>query len=201
VTLPRIRLLKGVASTIERLSRAEDGGAPALATRVELLDDGENLDVRFDCDDPEPWSTLTARDAPLWQEEVVELFVAPGAETPRRYVELELNPAGALFDAVVDSPRGDRNGMHVDLDWSCAGLETKVLSRPDGSGWSARFVVPWRALAGHADLARATTWRANFFRIDRPRDAPAEFSAWSPTGVRPADFHRPARFGILERVG
>ena len=201
MTLPRIRLVRGAAVTIERLSRAEDGAAPALATRVELLDDGWNLHVRFDCDDPEPWSTLTARDAPLWQEEVVELFVAPGAETPRRYAELELNPAGALFDALVDSPHGDRNGMRVDRDWSCAGLVTEARLRADGSGWSARFVLPWRALAGDAEPALASIWRANFFRIDRPRNAPAEFSAWSPTGIRPADFHRPARFGILERVG
>jgi hypothetical protein len=201
VTLPRIRLAKGVVTTIERLSRAEDGGAPSLATRVELLDDGEKLHVRFECEDSEPWSTLTARDAPLWQEEVVEIFLAPGAEMPRRYVELELNPAGALFDAVVDSPHGDRSGMRVDRDWSCAGLEAEARLLADGSGWSARLVMPWRALALDLETAHVTVWRANFFRIDRPRDAPAEFSAWAPTGVRPADFHRPARFGFLERVG
>jgi hypothetical protein len=198
---PRLRLERGVAATIDRLRRAEDGSAPALGTRVEVLDDGDRLHVRFDCDDPEPWSTLTARDAPLWQEEVVELFVAPGAATPRRYVEIEVNPAGALFDALVDSPHGDRRGMLVDPGWNCADLESSVSPWPDGSGWSARLALPWRALAAGAGVGHESSWRVNFFRIDRPHGAPAEFSAWSPTGIRPADFHRPARFGILERVG
>jgi hypothetical protein len=44
-------------------------------------------------------------------------------------------------------------------------------------------------------------WRLNIFRIDRPPGGEAEFSAWSPTFVLPADFHRPARFGFLDRVG
>ena len=38
-------------------------------------------------------------------------------------------------------------------------------------------------------------WRANFYRIDR--GDPDEYSAWSPTGADPPDFHRPDRFGLL----
>jgi len=43
-------------------------------------------------------------------------------------------------------------------------------------------------------------WRGNLYRIERPRDGEPEFSAWSPTLTRPADFHQPARFGTLELV-
>jgi len=201
VTLPRLRLERGVPISIAQLVRAEDGGAATLGTRVELLDDGEKLHVAFDCDDPEPWSTLVERDAPLWQEEVVELFLAPGAGTPTSYFEFEINPAGALFDAVVASPRGDRREMRVDPSWNCEGVVAGARLRSDGSGWGARLVLPWRSLAVDPTGTRATTWRANFFRVDRPSGGTTEFSAWSPTGIRPADFHRPARFGILERVG
>ncbi|HEY6323364.1 MAG TPA: hypothetical protein VJA16_17615 [Thermoanaerobaculia bacterium] len=41
-------------------------------------------------------------------------------------------------------------------------------------------------------------WRANFYRIERPRGSPPELSCWSPTLTEPADFHRPDRFGVLE---
>ena len=41
------------------------------------------------------------------------------------------------------------------------------------------------------------TWRANLYRIERPRDAAPEYSCWSPTLTDPADFHKPARFGVL----
>lgn len=192
---PRLRLARGAPVAIE-LVRAVDGGPPALATRATLLDDGERLAVDFDCDDPEPWATQRARDAPLWEEEVVELFLAPGAAPPERYFEFELNPLGALFDGAVRSPRGDRRGMTVDAGWNCAGIEWSAARR--AGGWRARLAVPWRALAG-AQPPRL--WRANLYRVDRPPRAPAEFSAWSPTLALPADFHRPRRFGFLRRVG
>ena len=42
----------------------------------------------------------------------------------------------------------------------------------------------------------------NFYRIDRPRDgSKAEFSCWSPTLETPANFHLPARFGLLHILG
>jgi hypothetical protein len=44
----------------------------------------------------------------------------------------------------------------------------------------------------------ANCWRANFYRIERPHDAEPEFSCWSPTMSDPADFHKPAYFGVLE---
>ena len=47
-------------------------------------------------------------------------------------------------------------------------------------------------------------WRANFYRIERPRQPPEagpELTAWAPTLVSPADFHKPARFGLLVLEG
>lgn len=196
---PRVQLERGRELALPPLRRATDGGLPRLSTRATLLDDGERLTVRFECEDPEPSATLTARDAPLWQEEVVEVFLAPGSETPRRYFELELNPLGAVFDAVVDSPHGERGGMRVDASWTCGGLETAVVHDRGRGLWRATLAIPWRALA-EADPAPAD-WRLNLYRIDRPSGAPAEFSAWSPTFRDPADFHRPDRFGFVSRFG
>jgi hypothetical protein len=193
---PRLALAAGAPAALD-LVRATDGGAPALATRVELVDEDARLRVRFDCDDPEPWATIRADDGDLWTEEVVELFLAPGAATPLRYFELELNPLGARFDARVDCPFGDRRGLVADRSWSCRGLEASTSRR--SGGWTAELAIPWASLGDAAE--HASTWRINLFRIERRPGPEAEHSAWSPTFVEPADFHRPARFGFVTRLG
>ncbi len=173
-----------------------DGRGPAEHdTRVRLFHDGATLHVRFDCTDADVWATHTRRDAPLWEEEVVELFLAPGADDPVSYFEIEVNPLGAVFDAVVRNPHGDRRGMIVDTGWDCPGLVAGAVIEPDAGAWSAWLSVPWSSVAPAGELPRE--WRANFYRIERPRAGRAEFSCWSPTCTEPADFHRPARFGRL----
>ena len=40
------------------------------------------LFVRFDCDDRDIWGISTQRDDPIYDEEVVEVFIGPGEATP-----------------------------------------------------------------------------------------------------------------------
>jgi hypothetical protein len=197
-TPPSLVLRPGEAARL-RLVDVVTGATPRRATRVELRDDGDRLVARFAAESADPRATLTARDAPLWQEEVVELFVAGGSETPRRYAELEVNPLGALFDALVDSPYGDRAGMRVDTAWDCPGITASAHIDRAAGLWYAELALPWRQVPGFApDLHE---YRINCYRIDRPGDGAAtEYSAWSPTLVAPADFHRPERFGHLLRI-
>mgnify|MGYP003412305285 FL=1 len=89
-----------------------DGRSPVRGqTRVELAGDEERFSVHFHCSDDDAWGTYTERDAPLWQQEVVELFLAAGEAVPARYFEFEVSPAGVLFDALVGNPHGDRIGL------------------------------------------------------------------------------------------
>jgi hypothetical protein len=155
--------------------------------------DADALMMRFDCDDRDIWATHTRRDAPLWEEEVVELFVAPGEDDPSEYVEIEVNPLGAIFDARIASPERRRESMRVDAAWNAAGLVAAV-DRPAPGTWRAELVIPWSDLCP-GDPPRV--WRANLFRVERPRDGGHEFSCWSPTWADPPDFHRPASFGRL----
>ena len=172
-----------------------DGSGPARrATRVRVVADRDALWTRFDSEGGDPWATLDARDAALWTQEVVEIFLAPGGATPAVYYEFEVNPRGALFDARVSNPSSRRDDMLVDASWNCAGMARCAWVDEGGSSWSALLRIPWSSVA---EGPRPTLWRANFFRIDRPRDGPAEFAAWSPTFTSPADFHKPAFFGLL----
>jgi hypothetical protein len=187
------------------LVRSEDGAAPVQPTRVRLGWDERALHVRFDCADRDAWSTFTRRDEPLYQEEAVEVFLAPGAEDPRAYAELEVSPRGVLFDAWIDNPDSDRATLRADLGWDCPGVVWAAGRGQHAEDWWAELTLPWPGLlaaAGWPPEPLPRLWRANLYRIDRPRDgSPSEFTAWSPTLVAPADFHRPGRFGVLELAG
>lgn len=170
---------------------ADGSGAPEQATVVRVCWDAEGLHVRFDCEDRDAWGTFRQRDAPLWQEEVVEVFLAPGEKDPVRYAEIEVSPPGVLFDAMIHNPTSLRADMTADLSWDCPGIRWEAGRGTKREDWWATLSMPWEG-----DPPRL--WRANFYRVERPRDGTPEFTCWSPTLTNPADFHKPARFGILE---
>jgi hypothetical protein len=173
------------------LKNSADGSPPRLATAVRVGARDGALLVRFDGRDRGVVATLTGRDDPLWKEDVFEVFLSP-ADPPTVYYEFEVNPLGALFDARIESPEGRRETMRADISWNCPGFSARVRRRE--GAWSAVLKIP---LAPLADGVKA--WRANFYRIDRGE--PDEYSAWSPTGADPPDFHRPDKFGSLELPG
>lgn len=174
-----------------------DGSGPALQQTVtHVCYDAQALYVRYDCRDRDIWGTYTRRDEPIYDEEVVELFLSPGETAPMRYYEFEVSPDGVLLDAKVYNPTSRRIELEVDISWNCPGIRWQAGRNDAASHWWAIMVIPWAAVAPPGELP--PVWRANFYRIERPRDAAPEFSCWSPTLTEPADFHKPAYFGVLE---
>jgi len=172
-----------------QLKDARNGGQPRLSTSVRVgLREGILL-VRFDARDEGVVATLTERDGPLWTEDVVEVFLSP-EDPPRLYYEFEVNPLGALFDARVESSELSRATMKVEPAWTCPGFSARVRRGPQF--WSALLRIP---LSPMAPGQIPSSWRANFYRVDRGK--PDEYSAWSPTLTDPPDFHVPERFGFL----
>jgi hypothetical protein len=180
------------------LVRTEDGASAEQATRVRVAWDDAALHVRFECADRHAWGTLRQRDDPLWQEEAVEVFLAPGEADPVDYLEFEVSPRGVLFDARIHNPTSLRADLRADVAWDCPGIRWEAGSGAERQDWWAVLALPWSGFLGRPEGPPPPVWRANFYRIERPSDGPAEFSAWSPTLVRPADFHKPARFGVVE---
>ena len=191
-----------------------DGSAAAeQPTGVRVARDRRALYVRFDCADRDAWGTWRRRNDPIYLEEAVEVFLAPGTAAPRRYWELEVSPLGVLFAARIENPTGRRAGLVADTGWECPGLEWQAgpagpaaagERRGGGQDWWAALAIPWDALAGGPGAPGGPSrppprlWRANFYRIERPRGGRPELSCWSPTWTEPPDFHRPERFGVLE---
>jgi hypothetical protein len=171
------------------LLRSTDGGTPRQKTTVVVYADKQNLNVLFRAEDDEVVATYLDHDAPLYEEDVVEVFLAPGK--PTTYYELEVNPLGTTFDARIESPNGVRASMRADLAWTCENLFAATRRVPGATDTILR--IPFASIHG----APKSEWRANFFRIDRSRKHGDEFSAWQPTMKNPADFHVVAAFGRL----
>ena len=170
------------------LRETVSGAVPQQRTTVRAMWDGEELRVLFHAEDTHPWATLTERDAPLWEEEVVEVFLDPVGDL-ESYFEIEVNPLNAVLDLVL---RRNRSGYVKDFAWRCEGLRTAVVKTD--AAWTAELAIPLRSLVA-APPAAGDCWRVNFCRIDRPPGVPRELTSWSPAGR--ANFHTPERFGIL----
>ena len=183
------------------LVHAGGAGTPAEATEVRACWDDRFLYLSFACKDADVWGHFENRDDPLYDEEVVEVFLCPTGDL-RHYFEIEVSPNNVVFDAKVFNPEGDRRTMLGDREWNAPGLRTAVRvsgrindrSAPD-IGWIAEASLPFADLGLPGPPAPGTVWRANFYRIER--GAVTEFTAWSPTYREPADFHVPACFGEL----
>ena len=189
-----------------RLRDARTGAVPRLSTALRLGWRGGALVLRFDCRHRGIVATLKDDNAERWTEDVVEAFVAL-AEPPFRYLELEVNPLGARFSAIVDSPNLSREGMTV-RTFPFPDFKAEVRVRE--YLWSAVLSISLSEV--HELVSTPTglrdregkrrplpgpstgfeTLRANFFRIDRTS---GEFSALFPTLADPPDFHRPESFG------
>lgn len=165
-----------------------DASPPKQGTSVRVGWDADDLRILFCVDDSHPWATFTERDAPLYKEEVVEVFLDTEADG-LGYFEIEVNPNNAVLDACM---RKVRNGFRKEFRWRCEGLRT--AARLVEGGWCAEMALPFASLSGGTPK-KGTRWRVNFTRIDRPEGLPRELSAWSHTGMD--QFHIPERFGWL----
>lgn len=185
------------AAGLVRLRRATDGDAPRLATTVSVAFDDECLTLVFSASDDHIVATYSGHDEPLYEEDVVEVFLAP--ERASEYYEIEVNPLATRFDARIVSPNGTRESMQVDLSWNAKAMAAvrKVVEVDGSLTVDTLLRVPFSAL-GRRSPEPGESWLANFFRIDRHPVHGDEYSAWRPTMRDPADFHVTAVFGSLE---
>lgn len=175
--------------------RVEGGDAWA-----KMLWDDENLYVLMHARDPDIWSTITERDGDLWDEEVLEFYADPTREG-RNYLEFQINPLGAVFDAVFQRP------TNRDLPRARAqnieGMQTAVHvsgttdKRDDTDrSWSAELLIPLAHLPSlELPVENGDAMGVNFYRYNRPADREHPItSAWSVVGA--GSFHNPPRFGV-----
>lgn len=168
-----------------------DGSNPRLATQVKACWTDDTVWFRFECEDDHIVATMEQRDDPIYEEDVVEVFLDETGDGAR-YLELELSPRGVIFDAIIDND--GQGSISVDTAWDAEGLYTSCAE--EASVRVYVIGVPFANFA--APPTRGTSWRWNAYRIDAEPDGQRHYWAWSPTGA--VDYHVPRRFGWLDFV-
>ncbi|MCS6829337.1 MAG: carbohydrate-binding family 9-like protein [bacterium] len=203
------------AATVNLKWRFNPANAPALIaltptvrTTARLLWDKQFLYVGFDCEDSDVWSVFAQRDAPVWEGEAVEVYLDPSGKG-QNYKEIDLNPLGAIIDLnIAEAKDGNPGDVDEAARWNMSGLRWAAFvngttnDRTDrDSSWTAELAIPLSEILPEGERVYVgDTWRAQFYRIERPKDttnATAEFQSWSPTDT----FHRPERFGVIAFAG
>lgn len=192
------------AAEVVQLRETVTGTEPKQVTSLRLLWDASYLYVGFECSDTDIYSPYTERDDPLWESEVVEVFIDDNCNGIT-YLEFEINPRNALVDLYVVNRNLERDDIRFMIDWNSRGIRHATTVDGDATrrgtkdrSWTVEWAIPWEdcATAPHLPPQNGDAFRANFYRIDRgPTTDEDEYSAWSPTGA--INFHRPDRFGTI----
>lgn len=172
-----------------------DGSSTSIRTEAKILYDDKFIYFAFRNVDTNIWATMTKRDAHLWEEEVDEVFVQADSRSTN-YIELEVNPLDAIFDAYlldVRKPLHYESWNSEKLKWAVQ-VKGTVDGKPGDKEWTSEVALPLEDVvtAPHTPPQPGDRWRLNLYRIEH---LPVEAKlAWSPTFK---DFHVPARFGEI----
>ncbi len=132
----------------------------------------------------------------MWVEEVVEVFLQADPRQPS-YIELEVNPLGAMLDIYymeISKPLHYESWNSEKLRWA-----VQVLGTVDGKDgdreWTCEIALPMEDIVTAARLPPrpGDRWRLNLYRVEKLPTP--ELIAWSPTLRN--DFHMPGMFGEI----
>ncbi len=190
------------------LIETNTGKPVPLKSTVKFLWDDQYLYAAFFSEDPDAWATYTREDDPLWEEEVVELFIDPDGNG-HNYYEVEFNPVNARVDLAVING-GERTNGRIQgwFEWDYKNMKNAVYVKGDGlkegtkdSYWTVEIAVPYEDMyeMDHVPPRDGDMWRLNAYRIERGKSGKTPeddwYAAFSPT-LR-GSFHTPWRFGKI----
>ncbi len=184
-----------------------DGTLSSERTEVKLMFDEVFFHIDFACHD-NPFTHqnhMKEHNAPLYNQEVFEVFISEGEQDPVNYLEIEINPNNALWIGRIKNPSlGTGGGNSTEMiSYNDSGIMHQV-SLLDNT-WSGRISIPWKLIGEQ----QPEIYRLNFYRIVSVKShqdqnwkcnkQDCHFLCWSPTmsGKDPA-FHRPKKFGRMQ---
>jgi hypothetical protein len=174
-----------------------DGSDSPLQTEAKLAYDDEYLYFAFKSYDDNIWSTHTVRDAHLWKEEVVEVFLKADP-SQSSYIELEVNPLGTMLDIFlldIRKPLRYESWNSHGMQWA-VDVQGTVDGEPGDELWTCEIALPLADVVPAPQIPPqpGDRWMLNLYRVEnRPNRAGL---AWSPT--KKPDFHVPSMFGEIE---
>ncbi|NIU01480.1 MAG: hypothetical protein GWN01_11355, partial [Nitrosopumilaceae archaeon] len=126
-----------------------------ILTRTKACYDDENFYVAFECYDPDILSEYTERDEPLWNQDVVEIFIDTDDEMDT-YYEIEISPQNVIFDTHIIIP------TQIDVadiaQFNLTGIRTAVFvegtlnNRADTDHkWTIELAIPFEDFIASSD--------------------------------------------------
>jgi hypothetical protein len=169
------------------------GEAVQEETLVKACWDSDAFYVRFECVDSYCISDYKNRNDPLFEQDVVEVFIDEDGEG-KRYAEIVVSPHNIIFDAMITHDNEDDPlEFAIHSDWETKGLVTNVdASRADKRIYTLK--IPFTNFERMP--SDGTEWRINFYRIDEEPSGIRHYQAWSPIGI--INYHVADLFGKLQ---
>lgn len=169
------------------LGGAEPAPDERVATRALLLADRANLYLGVVCEEPLIGKLSlrhTQRDSDVWQDDDIELMLMPCAQGVDRYVQLCINPAGALMDGYLP---GRAAKMDKGYD-----SEAEIRTHVGAQDWTLELRLP---LANLPIQSSRGPWYVHVARSRRPKPQ-------SLTSLRTAvsGFHETSVFAELTGI-
>jgi hypothetical protein len=128
----------------------------------------------------------TERDK-LYEEDCVELFLAPDAARREHYYEMELGPLGHFFDLEID-----RAAKTHQTAWSS---QPKIKSSSDAAHHTALIEAQLSAPELTSALVAGARLPLALYRMEGK--TPRQYLAWRPPRTPKPNFHVPEGFGTL----
>jgi len=185
-----------LAQPVGAFLNSRDGTESSLGTEGKILYDDKFLYFAFTLEDSDIWSTFRNRDDHLWLEEVIEVYLVPDPKNSN-YIELEVNPLGAMIDIYlldIRKPLPYKSWNSSELEWAVS-VDGTVDEEPGDKGWQCEIKFPLAdaVTAPNIPPKPGDTWGMNLYRIDKKPERAG--LAWSP--IMKGDFHTPSMFGTL----
>ena len=182
-------------ATVPRFEFATDwsGKKTPITTRVRVLWSPKALYMLWELDGTELLTDhsrpLESERVDLYEEDAIEVFLAPDAANRRRYAEIEVGPFGHWFDLWIDR---STKKVRSDAAWS-AGLT--IGTTQDAAKRHAVIEIAITAPELIAALVAEARLPIGLYRMDGK--SPKRYLAAFPTRTPKPNFHVPDAFGTL----
>ena len=138
----------------------------------------------------------TEHNSPVCQDSCMEVFMQYAAATDERYINLEINPNGAVYNAV----RYDRKrSQKIDpADVAMLGVKTEIFD----DRWELDLTVPKAYIQKHLPTyqhGKGNVMRGNFYKCGELTDH-SHFGCFANIEWPQPDYHRPEFFAEFELV-
>jgi len=151
---------------------SSNAGPPRQPTNVSVCYSNTHLQIFFNSRDNNIHSSYSQCNQPLYNEDVVEMFIvdADTGQYPKYYFELEVSPNSVLFVSQIYNPNGVCQGIVGTLiDCNKSGIQYTAKRFDQQNYWTASLNIPWTFLQKSLIAPNGTitafskTWMVNFF--------------------------------------